>query len=293
MASPVFRFAPSPNGFLHLGHAYCALLNDALARRAGGRLLLRIEDIDPERCRPEYEAAMTEDLRWLGLRFEGPVRRQSEHMADYAAALAELEKRGVTYPAFLGRGELLAMVAVAEQEGRHWPRDPDGAPHYPAAERNVSAAEAVRRIAAGDAYAVRLDMAAALDLTGPLDWEEAGAGRPEADPASWGDVVLARKDVPTSYHLAVVVDDALQGVTDIVRGADLRAATAVHRVLQTLLGVPAPRYRHHRLVIDSSGRKLAKSDHDTGLAELRAAGASPDDIRRMVGLQADLATLVS
>ncbi|MCW5696246.1 MAG: tRNA glutamyl-Q(34) synthetase GluQRS [Bauldia sp.] len=284
MPPPVFRFAPSPNGMLHLGHAYSALLNDRLAREAGGRLLLRIEDIDRERCRPEYEAAMLEDLAWLGIAFETPPRRQSEHMADYAAALDTLDVLGLTYPAFLSRAEIAATVAAAEARGRPWPRDPDGAPLYPGTDRELGASEAAERIAGGALYATRLRMERSVDMVGALSWDEAGEGDVDADPAAWGDVILARREMPTSYHLSVVVDDALQGVTDVVRGADLRAATAVHRLLQDLLGLPAPRYRHHRLITDAAGRKLSKSDRDTGLAELRAAGVTPTEVRRMVGL---------
>jgi glutamyl-Q tRNA(Asp) synthetase len=269
-----FRFAPSPNGHLHLGHAYSALLNADLARAAGGRLLLRIEDIDETRCRPEYEAAIYEDLRWLGLAWEEPVRRQSEHYADYHAVLARLESLGLIYPSFESRAEIARMAAG---------RDPDGAPRYDGAGKSLPIAERRRRIEAGAPYALRLDMDVALVRTGALQWDEAGTPV-TADPAAWGDVVLARKETPTSYHLSVVVDDAAQGVTDVVRGRDLYYATAVHRVLQALLGLPAPRYRHHRLILDDRGRKLSKSTQATGLRELRAAGATPADIRRLVGL---------
>jgi glutamyl-Q tRNA(Asp) synthetase len=274
MPPPVFRFAPSPNGYLHLGHAYSALLNADLAREAGGRLLLRIEDIDETRCKPEYEAAIHEDLRWLGLVWEGPVRRQSEHYDDYRAALAKLDAIGLIYPAFESRAEI-ARLAM-----RH---DPDGAPVYAGAGKLLSAAERKRRIEAGEPYAIRLDMDAAKTRTARLTWNEDGRDI-EADPAAWGDVILARKDSPTSYHLSVVVDDAAQGVTDVVRGQDLFAATAVHRVLQELLGLPAPRYRHHPLILDEAGKKLSKSTQATGLRELRTHGKTPVDIRQMVGL---------
>jgi glutamyl-Q tRNA(Asp) synthetase len=271
---PVFRFAPSPNGPLHLGHAYSALLNADLARKPGGRLLLRIEDIDETRCKPEYEAAIYEDLRWLGLVWQEPVRRQSEHYGDYRAALAKLDAMDLIYPAFESRAEIARMSTR---------RDPDGAPVYAGAGKSLSAAERKRRIEAGEPYALRLDMDAAMARTGPLTWNEDGR-EIGADPAVWGDVILARKDSPTSYHLSVVVDDAAQGVTDVVRGQDLFAATAVHRVLQELLGLPAPRYRHHRLIPDSEGKKLSKSTRATGLRELRAQGKTPVDIRQMVGL---------
>jgi glutamyl-Q tRNA(Asp) synthetase len=272
----IFRFAPSPNGYLHLGHAYSALLNAELARAAGGRLLLRIEDIDETRCRPEYETAIYEDLRWLGLTWDEPVRRQSDHYGDYRAALAKLD--ALIYPSFESRAEI-ARTATG--------RDPDGAPLYSGAGKSLSAAERQRRIDAGEPYALRLDMNAALARTGPLQWNEDGKSidaDPAASPQLWGDVVLARKETPTSYHLSVVVDDAAQGVTDIVRGHDLYHSTSVHRLLQALLGLPAPRYKHHRLILDDRGRKLSKSTQATGLRELRAQGKTPVDIRRMVGL---------
>jgi glutamyl-Q tRNA(Asp) synthetase len=278
MSPPVFRFAPSPNGYLHLGHALSALLNAELAAKAGGRLLLRIEDIDRARCRPDYEQAIYEDLAWLGVTWEQPVRRQSEHLADYRAALDKLAEQGLVYPSFDSRAEIAAQAAG---------RDPDGAPLYAGAAKALSAAERARRIGAGEPYALRLDMAAALAQVGQLTWDEAGytvAANPAANPGIWGDVVLARKDTPTSYHLSVVVDDALQGVTHVVRGRDLYESTAVHRLLQALLGLPAPAYRHHRLILDAGGRKLSKSTRSTALRELRAGGASPADIRAMIGL---------
>jgi glutamyl-Q tRNA(Asp) synthetase len=270
----IFRFAPSPNGFLHLGHAYSALLNADLARAAGGRLLLRIEDIDETRCRPEFEQTIYEDLRWLGLTWE-PVRRQSEHYDDYRAALAKLDALGLIYPSFESRAEI-ARTATG--------RDPDGAPLYSGARKSLSPVERQRRIGAGEPYALRLDMNAALARAGALRWDECGKSV-AADPAAWGDVVLARKETPTSYHLSVVVDDAAQGVTDVVRGEDLTHATSVHRLLQALLGFPVPRYRHHRLILDDKGRKLSKSTQATGLRELRAQGKTPVDIRAMIGLR--------
>jgi glutamyl-Q tRNA(Asp) synthetase len=276
---PVFRFAPSPNGWLHLGHACSALIDFALCRKAGGRFLLRIEDIDRERCRPEYEQAIYEDLGWLGLTWEEPVRRQSEHMDAYARALGELTAKGLIYPAFMSRAEIAAATGAP-----NWPRDPDGAPLYPPADRHLGKAEADRKRASGVPYALRLNMDRALSIVGPLSWREDGEGEVAANPAAWGDVIVARRDTPTSYHLAVVVDDALQGVTNVVRGRDLYHATSVHVLLQTLLGLPSPVYHHHRLITDRDGRKLSKSDGDTALRALRNAGATPDDIRRMVGL---------
>jgi glutamyl-Q tRNA(Asp) synthetase len=282
---PVVRFAPSPNGPLHLGHALSALLNFDAARETGGRFLLRIEDIDQGRCRPEFEAMIYEDLAWLGLSWDEPVRRQSAHFADYQAALSRLSAMGLVYPAFESRAEIRTLVAAREASGTPWPRDPDGAPLYPGSAASLTPAERARRIDAGAPYVLRLDTRAALATLGqPLDWEEEGEGRVLADPQIWGDVVLARRDSPTSYHMAVVVDDALQGVTHVVRGRDLYAATAMHRLLQALLGLPAPRYRHHRLILDEAGRKLSKSTGAAGLATLRAAGATPADIRRRVGL---------
>jgi glutamyl-Q tRNA(Asp) synthetase len=288
---PVFRFAPSPNGYLHLGHALSALLNAEMARAVGGRLLLRIEDIDATRCRPEYEAAIYEDLAWLGITGEKPVRRQSAHFDDYRAALAKLDGLGLIYPSFESRAEISRLLAARDAEGP-WPRDPDGAPVYPGLAKTMPAADRAQRLASGEPYALRLDMQAALARPGmtPLGWSETGAGPSgetgiiTVDPAAWGDVILARKDTPTSYHLAVVVDDAMQGVTDVVRGSDLFHATSVHRLLQALLGLSAPRYHHHRLLLDADGNKLSKSTAATGLRELRAEGLTPADIRRLAGL---------
>ncbi len=289
MSPPVFRFAPSPNGYLHLGHALSAILNHDMARAAGGRFLLRIEDIDTTRCRPEFERAICEDLEWLGLAWETPVRRQSEHMAEYRRALAQLEERRLTFPAFESRAEIARMLADREVRER-WPRDPDGVPVYPGAARMMLPQERARRIAEGEPYAIRLDMQRAVEWTGPLDWHEAGTGphgetgTVRADPEAWGDVIVARMETPTSYHLSVVVDDALQGVTDVVRGTDLFWSTSVHRVLQTLLGLPAPRYVHHRLVLDDIGRKLSKSTDAVSLRELRAKGLTAADIRARLGV---------
>jgi glutamyl-Q tRNA(Asp) synthetase len=293
MPPPVFRFAPSPNGYLHLGHAYSALLNFDLARKSGGRFLLRIEDIDATRCRPEFEAAIYEDLAWLGLSWETPVRRQAEHFAAYREAVETLSGRGLIYPAFESRAEIARLVAERETDAP-WPRDPDGAPLYPGVAKSISAEARRQSIAQGLPYALRLDLAAATalasDLTSNLTWSEQGAGPGgetgivTARPEAWGDVILARKETPTSYHLSVVIDDALQGVTDVVRGRDLFWSTSVHRLLQSRLGIAEPAYRHHRLVLDDAGQKLSKSTKATGLRELRAAGATPADIRRLVGV---------
>lgn len=289
MPPPVFRFAPSPNGYLHLGHALSAVLNADLARESGGRFLLRIEDIDPTRCRPEFEAAIEEDLAWLGLTWEKPVRRQSEHFGQYRDALEQLMAQGLVYPSFESRAEIAR--AIMEQEKKApWPRDPDGAPLYPGMARALAPAERARLLQSGAPHALRLDMTAACRITGKLNWTERGeglqgeAGTVVADPAAWGDIIIARKETPTSYHLAVVVDDALQGVTEVVRGQDLFWSTSVHRLLQELLGLPQPVYRHHRLIRDAAGQKLSKSTDATGLRELRAAGVTPAEIRRRIGL---------
>ena len=285
----ILRFAPSPNGYLHLGHAYSALLNAEMARDLGGRLILRVEDIDESRSRPQFEDAIYEDLAWLGIGWEQPVRRQSRHFDDYRAAIAKLDAQRLLYPSFESRNEIAALVAERDRQGQ-WPRDPDGVPLYPGRGRKLAPAERRRRIDAGEPYALRLAMDAAVARAGVLAWTESGSGpeaqtgRVAAAPQMWGDVVLARKDVPTSYHLAVTVDDALQGVTDIVRGQDLFWSTSIHRLLQALLGLPEPNYHHHRLILDADGNKLAKSAQARSLRELRAAGATPDDIRRMVGL---------
>jgi glutamyl-Q tRNA(Asp) synthetase len=276
----VFRFAPSPNGYLHLGHAYSALLNFDLARREKGRFLLRIEDIDLTRRRPEYERAIYDDLAWLGLSWEEPVRRQSEHFDDYAAALSKLDALSLLYSCTCSRSE----IARATSARADWRRDFDGAPLYPGTCRHKGAAWR-----SGEGANCRLNMSEAVALVGgAVAWRElderGNAREVIAEPAGWGDVVLARKDVAASYHIAVVVDDALQGVTDVVRGRDLFEATRLHRLLQLLLGLPAPVYRHHDLVLDEAGQKLAKSRGSRSLRAMRAEGASPADVRRLLGL---------
>jgi glutamyl-Q tRNA(Asp) synthetase len=286
---PVFRFAPSPNGYLHLGHAYSALLNFDSARQAGGRFLLRIEDIDATRCRPEFEAAIHQDLAWLGITWEPPVRRQSEHLPVYRETVEKLSTLGLVYPAFESRAEIARLVA--EREARApWPRDPDGAPLYPGVAKRLLPDERARLLGTAAPYALRLDMEAACARAGALTCIEYGEGPGgetgivAARPEAWGDVILARKETPTSYHLSVVIDDALQGVTEIVRGQDLFWSSGVHRLLQQLLGLQTPCYRHHHLILDAAGRKLSKSTAATGLRELRGQGATPADIRRLVGL---------
>jgi glutamyl-Q tRNA(Asp) synthetase len=274
----VTRFAPSPTGHLHLGHAASALTGWLAAKRGGGRFILRIEDIDAARCRPEYEAAIHEDLAWLGLDWERPVRRQSEHMADYAAALERLQGLGVLYPCFCTRQAIAAEIAAATNA----PHGPDG-PLYPGTCRGLTAEERASRVSSGQPYALRLDAAAAARLTGPLTWEEEGHGTVAVEPGKLGDAVLARKDVAASYHLAVTVDDALQGVTLVTRGEDLFQATHLHRLLQALLGLAAPSYKHHILLTNADGRRLAKRDAALALRALRLAGRSPDEVRAMAG----------
>lgn len=279
----VFRFAPSPNGQLHLGHAYSALLNYEMALEVGGRFLVRVEDIDQTRCSPELERAMLNDLAWLGLKWEEPVRRQSAHFNDYAKALKTLETLGLTYRSQLSRGDVRRIVEAHENKGGIWPRDPDGAPLFPgeAHEPDVIKAE-------GN-FAVRLKTQAAVEhVGGPFEWHEVGHGHAdktaEFDPRRWGDVVLARRDTPTSYHLSVVVDDAIQGVSHVVRGSDLFEATGMHVLLQKLLNLPRPVYHHHALILDEKDQKLSKSKGDTAIAQLRQAGATPKEVRQMVGL---------
>lgn len=290
----VLRFAPSPNGWLHLGHAYSALFAFEMARACGGRFLLRIEDIDIGRCRPEYEAGVYEDLAWLGIEWEKPVRRQSEHFADYEQALKHLRDLDVVYPCFSTRKEILDAIAATGISLRNWPTDPDGAPLYPGVYKDIPRDRLNHLMWEGRSYAWRLDTEKAHRLAekmaGPITFHEGGeppAGEPgllPVKPELFGDVIIARKDVPTSYHLAVTVDDALQNVTLVTRGQDLFPATYIHRLLQVLLGLPEPHYHHHGLIRDGDGRRLSKSAKDMGLRELRAAGHSPADIRRMVGL---------
>jgi glutamyl-Q tRNA(Asp) synthetase len=272
------RFAPSPTGRLHLGHAFSALFA-ARAAGDGGRFLLRLEDIDRARCRPAFADAILADLAWLGLRWEAPVRFQSEHFADYRAALDRLAARGLLYPCFCTRKAIQDEIARAG----HAPHGPDGV-LYPGICRGLAPDDADRRIAAGEPYALRLDMARALDaIGGTLAFTDREAGRIIADPAQFGDVVLARKDVPTSYHLAVTVDDALQDVTLVTRGLDLLASTHVHRLLQALLALPVPDYHHHRLLADATGLRLAKRADSASLATLRAHGTDPATLRAQLG----------
>lgn len=269
----VTRFAPSPTGHLHLGHAYAARFAHHAARAAGGWFLLRIEDIDNTRCRPEYDRAILEDLAWLGLQWDGPVRRQSAHLDDYRSALDRLTALGVTYPCFCTRREIAAEIAAA-----------DAAPHGPAAQiypgtcRRRSPDERAARIAAGQPYAIRLDVAAALAMTGPLAWHDREVGHVAAQPEREGDVILARREIPTSYHLSVTVDDHLQGVTLVTRGLDLFEATHTQRLLQALLGLSTPDYRHHRLLTNADGVRLSKRDGALAIRALRERGLSAEAV---------------
>lgn len=278
------RFAPSPTGLLHLGHAHSALTGWTRARRDGGRFLLRIEDIDTTRCRPEWEAAIVEDLAWLGLTWEEPVRRQSEHFDDYRAALARLDAAGLLYPCFCTRKEIAGEIAAAAGAPHLAVQGPDG-PLYPGTCRRLDARERESRFASGQPYALRLDMAKAVAAAGSLAWLDERTGTQAAQPELFGDVVLARKEVPASYHLAVVVDDHLQGVTLVTRGEDLFAATHVHRLLQALLGLPAPTWHHHGLITDATGQRLAKRHDATAIRILRAQGLLPDAVRALAGFE--------
>ena len=291
MSTATFRFAPSPNGELHLGHAYSALLNQKLANAAGGSFLMRIEDIDVTRCTPEFEEGIFRDLNWLGVEWREPVRRQSRHFADYEQALEKLIRAELVYPAFMTRTQVRSWIAEKEARGESWPRDPDGTAIYPGLDKALPLRERQSRMTRGEPFAWRLDVVSALAaLPSALSWREAESEALDsfqhvaADPRAWGDVVLARKEIPTSYHLSVVVDDALQGVSHVVRGRDLYFATSVQRLLQEHLGLPAPVYFHHRLIDGPDGRKLSKSNRDTGIRALREQGATPADIRRTVGL---------
>ncbi|MGE0255265.1 MAG: tRNA glutamyl-Q(34) synthetase GluQRS [Alphaproteobacteria bacterium] len=275
MSATVTRFAPSPTGALHLGHAYAALFAWRAARAAGGRFVLRIEDLDTGRARAEHEQAMLDDLRWLGLDWPAPPLRQSTRGAAYNAALAALDARGLLYPCFCTRRDIqdeIARAASAPHLVRH---GPDG-PLYPGTCRALPAAERRARVAAGEPHALRLDVARAEAAAGPLDWVDRGRGRQRATPGLFGDVVLARKDIGAAYHLAVVVDDAYQEVTLVTRGEDLFAASHLHRLLQALLGLPVPEWHHHGLVCDHRGRRLAKRDDALALATLRQRGTTPE-----------------
>lgn len=291
---PVFRFAPSPNGLLHLGHAYSALTCQTLCQTMQGRMLLRLEDIDTTRCRSAFEEAIYDDLTWLGLTWEQPVRRQSAHFAAYRDMIARLNADGLVYRCYATRKDIRIWHEKERDAGHNLNVDPDGAPLYPGRDRLLPTHESTARAENGAPFALRLDMARAIARRNkqfpdtPLRWQETGINAPAggesllADPQAWGDVVLARKETPTSYHVSVVLDDALQGITHIVRGEDLFHATSIHRLLQDLLGLPAPIYHHHALITDATGRKLAKSEGDTSLQSLRARGMTQDDIKALL-----------
>ena len=279
-AAPVVtRFAPSPTGLLHLGHAYAAGFAFAEGRRGEGRFLVRLEDIDGTRVRPEYEDAIFEDLAWLGLNWETPVRKQSEHLQDYQTALNQLETLGLIYPCFCTRKEIQAEIGNAGQA----PQGPDG-PLYPGTCRKLQAEEVAARLASGLPYALRLNVEKAAALAGPLTFLERSEGLIAAKPDLFGDVVLARKETPTSYHLSVVVDDALQGVTLVTRGEDLKPATHLHRLLQALLGLPVPEWHHHGLATDEAGKRLAKRDNARSIRSMRENGWTPAPVWDAVGL---------
>lgn len=291
MSQPVFRFAPSPNGRLHLGHAFSALLNQQMANELDGKLLLRIEDTDLTRCTPVLEQRMLEDLEWLGINWDEEPTRQSDNIATYESIIETLQDEGLVYPAFMSRSQIKATIAREEENGIIWPTDPDGSPLYPNYDRKLLVDERESRIENGDAYALRLDMEKALQfINSDLHWFEncegpnSEIGVINADPAAWGDIILSRKDAPASYHLACVTDDAMQGITHVVRGRDLFWSTSVHLLLQQLLGFPTPQYHHHDLILDENNNKLSKSNNDTSIAQLRETGATVMDIKKMIGI---------
>ncbi|MBO39824.1 MAG: tRNA glutamyl-Q(34) synthetase GluQRS [Rhodospirillaceae bacterium] len=275
----ITRFAPSPTGYLHIGHAYAALFAEKIAKETGGRFILRIEDIDNARCKPELEEAIYEDLNWLGLKWEEPVRRQSNHLTDYTAALNTLSNLNLTYPCFCTRKEINKEIQRA-----------GGAPHnadvsvYPGICKLLTETERMERINKGQGHAIRLNVAEALKITGVLSWKDWSAGLQTANFDCFGDIIIARKDIPTSYHLSVTVDDALQDITLVTRGEDLIESTPIHRLLQALLGYKSPQYFHHKLIKNSEGKRYAKRDHGTSLRFLRSKGKKPKDIRSMIGM---------
>ena len=275
----VTRFAPSPTGLLHLGSAYSALVAWTRAREAGGRFLVRIEDTDIRRCRREYETAILQDLKWLGLHWDGEARRQSDHFSDYGRELNRLGDRNLVYPCFCSRAEIEREIAASASAPHGSPLGPEG-PLYPGTCRHLPPAERKRRIAAGREFCMRLDSARAAAAAGPYDFVDEGRGRIEGQPLLMGDFVVARKDTPTSYHLAVTVDDHLQGVTLVTRGEDILSSTHIHVLLQRLLGYATPLYAHHPLITDASGRRLAKRDRDLTVQSLRENGVSPAEVRR-------------
>lgn len=276
----VTRFAPSPTGHLHLGSAYSALFAERSAREQGGRFLLRIEDIDQERCKAEFEADMIEDLKWLGLEWEEPVRRQSDHMDDYQNAIRALDEMGLVYPCFCSRKEIRAEIKAASS-APHFSQGPEG-PLYPGTCRHMETSRREDRMQAGDPFVLRLKSSDAMKQAGPLTWFDLEKGRQTVSMEALGDVVLARKDTPTSYHVSVTVDDHIQGITRVTRGDDLFAVTPVHRLLQALLGYPEPEYHHHTLLCEPDGQRLSKRDKSLSVRYLRDQGKSPEQVREIV-----------
>lgn len=280
--TPTYRFAPSPNGELHLGHAYSALLNLKLARQNNGVSLLRIEDIDTVRCTPELELQMLQDLEWIGYEWDAEPRRQSEHFEEYKIALDTLIAEGIVYPSQLSRSKAKQLVLEAENAGQDWPRDPEGVPLYPGTEREFDTAKRLEIIASGAPYSLRLDMQRAIAQSKTaLTWHENSGDQSEtieAAPGLWGDIILARKDTPASYSLCCVCDDAQQQITEVVRGMDLFHATSIHALLQHILNIEPPSYCHHRLILDETGEKLSKSKQSLSLRALRQAGLDPQTL---------------
>lgn len=298
MAQPIFRFAPSPTGYLHLGHAYAALYNQKICRMHNGKMLLRLENTDLSRCKPEFEDAIIEDLQWIGFEWEGEIRRQSDQFADYREVLTKLINEGFIYPSFMSRGEIRKFIKQLEASGKQWPRDPDGAPLYPGNERSDDKQSRYKRSQSTEDFAWRLDNSAARnwlddnEVRQP-DWQEMNLADDQfnyrsepCDLSQWGDVVLARKNIPARYHLACVIDDGLQQITHVVRGKDIYHATAIHRALQEILNIAAPIYCHHILILDEEGRKLSKRDKDTSIRALRESGMSVDEVHEKIGLKA-------
>lgn len=286
---PVFRFAPSTTGHLHIGHAYSALFNAALAEKSAGTFLIRIEDTDITRCTSALQTAALEDLAWIGLKWPKPLI-QTQRFSAYQNALEKLRQKGLTYPSYLSRTEIRKAVARTPD----WPVDPDGSPLYPGFERNQNSKTRQSQPRPDKPYAIRLNMEKAMaSLSEPLIWRSVDGTPRQADPARWGDVIIARKDTPTSYHLSVVVDDAFQKITHVVRGMDLYFATDIQCLLQHLLELPCPLYHHHQLVLDKEGQKLSKSRHSTSLRSLRQENVTPDEIMEMINWDADEITRLS
>lgn len=285
MTKPVFRFAPSPNGHLHLGHAYSALLNQKMAREMEGKLLLRIEDIDTTRCTQELETQMLRDLEWIGFEWDEKPRRQSEHFEEYAQALEKLKALDLIYPSNLSRSEIKKIIAEKEAQGVNWSKDPDGTPLYPGDERTLSTDQHAALISSSQTYALRLNMQKAVQcIKQEISWTEIDRDKPIVEePLDWGDVILARKGFPVSYHLCCTLDDALQGITHVVRGKDLYHATSIHALLYKLLELQSPLYHHHELILDDNREKLSKSKNHTSLKDLRNTGMTTEQLKEILG----------